>query len=223
MSARLALAVCAALAAALPARAQTLPAGFVNFDASSAPVRLDIRYAGTDNFTGRRVPGYESAQCWLRADAASALAGVATDLARQGWRLVIYDCYRPQRAVNAFLAWAQDATEQSRRAEFYPNVDKRLLIAQGYIAKVSSHSRGLAVDAGAELADGSPLDFGTPWDRFDPRSATENAAVGAQALAHRRSLRAAFQAHGYANYTKEWWHFGYARGGAAPASDLPIR
>ena len=206
------------------AAAAGLPPGFVRLAEIAPQVRQDIRYAGRDNFTGRPVPGYGAAECWLRRDAAEALALVAQDLARGGWRLVVYDCYRPTRAVAAFVRWAADPADQARKAEHYPRIEKSRLFALGYIARASSHSKGNAVDAGAERMDAAgratPLDFGTAFDMFDPRSAGASRAVGGEAAANRARLSAAFAGRGFTPYAREWWHFGFGTGGAA--YDVPI-
>ena len=203
-----------------PALAQ-LPPGFVRLAEMAPQVRQDIRYAGPNNFTGRPVPGYGAPDCWLRRDAAEALTRAAMVLASTGWRLIVYDCYRPARATTAFLRWAADPSDQLRRTEYYPRVAKGRLFGLGYIARVSSHSSGTAVDAGAERSDGTPLDFGTPFDMFDTRSASASREVSQEATANRRRLAAALTAQGFSAYAREWWHFGFGRGGAA--YDLPIR
>ena len=154
------------------ALAGDLPPGFVRLADIAPGIRQDIRYAGSHNFTGRPVKGYESNECWLRREAALGLAKVEEDLERRQWRLVVYDCYRPKRAVANFVAWAQDVKDQVARREFYPDIAKKDLFTQGYIARTSSHSKGIAVDAGAEQGDGTgqakPLDFGSGFDLFAP-------------------------------------------------------
>ncbi len=206
--------------------ATTLPPGFVRLAEVSKAIRQEIRYAGAENFTGRPVAGYGAPECWLKQETAEALARVAGVLARSGWRLIVYDCYRPQRAVSAFAAWAADETDQARKSDYYPRIDKRELFALGYIAATSSHSKGTAVDAGAEAVDGagnaSALDFGTPFDRFDPSSAGASREVGAMAAANRRRLAAAFKAQGFAAYSREWWHFGFKGAARASSYDVPI-
>ena len=205
------------------AAADGLPPDFVRLADVAPTVVQDIRYATANNFTGRPVPGYDAPQCWLRAEAAAALALAAQDLAGKGWQLVVYDCYRPQRAVGAFVAWAKDPGEQSRKADFYPVIDKRQLFALGYIARVSGHSTGFSADAGAlEISSGKPVDFGTAFDLFDPRSATASRAVGSKAQASRRALVAAFAKHGFANYAGEWWHFSFSAGSGAAGLDVPV-
>jgi len=178
-------------------------------------IRQEMRYAGSDNFTGRPVPGYRKPDCWLRKDAAQALADAQADAQRQGFSLVVYDCYRPQRAVDAFVRWSRNP-DQSTKADHYPRVDKRSLFARGYIARRSSHTTGLAVDIGVE-----GWDFGTPFDYFDRRSWTKT-RVPAQARAHRDALVALMRRHGFVNYPREWWHFTYGDAEKAPTYDAEI-
>ena len=196
-------------------RAVDMPPGFVRLADLAPAIAQDIRYAGADNFTGRPVDGYGAAQCWLREDVAKALIMAEAAARGQGFRLIVWDCYRPQRATDAFLRWAQDAAEQSMKARYYPDIDKAKLFAEQYIGKNSTHSAGVSVDLGLQRADGTALDFGTIFDFFDPRSATASAAVSTQARANRARLKRIMEAQGFTNYAREWWHYGY-RGGAKP-------
>jgi D-alanyl-D-alanine dipeptidase len=202
-----------------------LPPDFVRLSRVSKDVRQEIRYAGSHNFVGRPIAGYGAAECWLRKEVAQALTLVAHDLVASGWRLIVYDCYRPERAVADFAAWARDPKEQARKAEFYPALDKEKLFALGYIAAKSGHSTGAAIDAGAEAVDAkgqaTPLDFGTAFDMFDPRSATASPGISRAAAQNRRRLASAFAAHGFTNYPREWWHFSY-RVAAPRPFDMPI-
>jgi D-alanyl-D-alanine dipeptidase len=193
-----------ALFAAACATASELPRRFVRLADVAPSIRQDIRYAGSDNFTGRPVPGYAAAECWLRKEAALALATVQTDALKQGLKLVVYDCYRPQRATDAFVKWANDDADQIAKDRFFPGIEKRELFSQGYISRRSSHSTGLAVDI---AIDG--LDFGTTFDFFDPRSSTNSLLVTRAAAANRRTLEELMRHRGYSNYKREWWHFTY--------------
>jgi len=171
-------------------------------------IALDIRYAGSDNFVGAPVDGYGAPRCWLTRPAAEALALVQRDLASEGLGLLVYDCYRPQRAVDHFVRWAADPTDLATKAEHYPNVAKDRLFAEGYVAARSSHSRGSTVDLTlVRRADGEPLDMGSPWDFFDPLSHGDSRAVSRQARSHRMRLRAVMDRHGFEPYEPEWWHF----------------
>lgn len=193
--------------------------------ATLAPeVRLEMRYATTDNFTGTRVDGYGARRCLLSRPAAEALARLQAELREFGLTLVMYDCYRPQRAVDHFARWARDPAAQATKARYYPNEDKALLFERGYIAQRSGHSRASTVDLGLADDTGRELDFGTGWDFLDPRSATANPAVPAEARRNRLLLRAMMDRHGFDNYTKEWWHY-TLRGEPYPQNyfDMEIR
>jgi D-alanyl-D-alanine dipeptidase len=192
------------LFSAVPSKATEMPPGFVRLSETAPSIRQEIRYAGPDNFIGKPVSGYAAAQCWLRQEAATALALVQTDALKHGQTLVVYDCYRPQRATEAFIKWALDDKDQMTKDQFYPAIEKRTLFSQGYISRQSSHSTGLSVDV---AVDG--LDFGTPFDFFDRRSSTDSMLVSTTAVANRKALRQLMVHRGFVNYKREWWHFTY--------------
>lgn len=190
--------------------------------ASVAPaIEQDLRYRGARNFLGRPVAGYERAQCWLTRPAAQALAGVQREAAPLGLRLKVFDCLRPQRAVDDFVRWGRDLQDQKMRADYYPRVPKGELFQRGYIAERSGHSRGSTVDLtlvvvdgvrarqvlAGPLADGQEADMGTPFDLFDERSHTDNAELPPDVQQNRQWLRALMQRHGWRNLPEEWWHF----------------
>ena len=209
-------------AAVLPASAQGLPPGFARVADVVPGILQDVRYAGSDNFYGRPVPGYGAAECWLLKPVAEALGKVEADARARGLRLVLWDCYRPQRATDAFVRWAADPNDQATKARYYPNIDKSALFAAGYIAKNSSHSTGMAVDLGLAMADGRVLDFGSSYDLSDPMSSTASTAVSAAARSNRAVLRSLMEARGFKNYHREWWHYSYPPAGRQPAHDVPI-
>ncbi|MDH7794674.1 MULTISPECIES: M15 family metallopeptidase [unclassified Beijerinckia] len=216
------VAVSLSAAAVLPASAQGLPPGFVRV-ADVVPGALqDVRYAGSNNFYGRPVPGYSAAECWLFKPVAEALARVEADARVRGLRLVLWDCYRPQRATDAFVRWAADPSDQATKAQYYPNIDKSMLFVAGYIAKNSSHSTGTAIDLGLATADGRVLDFGSSYDLSDPMSATVSTAVPDAARVNRALLHGMMAARGFKNYAREWWHYSYPPAGRQPTYDVPI-
>jgi len=218
-----------------PAAARdALPPGFVYLGNIDPSIVQDMRYAGGDNFTGGRLPGYDAGECVLRRDVALALQKVQADLARQHLSLKTYDCYRPTRAVAAMARWAQ-APEDGRTKRFYPTLDKRTLFS-GYISATSAHSTGTAVDltlvripvpqvlifdtraaygpctAQAMLrAPDTSLDMGTGYDCFDNKSHTTSPAISSDAKRWRATLGNAMRAQGFKNYFREWWHFGFGR------------
>lgn len=185
-------------------RARGLPQGFVRLADVAPAITQDIRYAGSENFLGRPVPGYRCPECWLRREVAKALANAAKEAEALGLRLVVYDCYRPQRATRAFIAWAADDKDQAMKAAYYPHLDKKEIFAKGYIAKESAHSLGIAVDI-AFLG----RNFGTAFDLFDAASATHWADISSEARTNRASLFALMTKHGFENLPQEWWHFSY--------------
>ena len=171
----------------------------------------DIKYASRDNFTGAPVPGYGAAKCFLELPAAHALADAEQQLREKHMRLKIWDCYRPARAVDAFVRWAHDLDDQSTKADHYPNLDKSKLLGD-YIADVSNHTRGATVDLTAMQCDEHgehcyELDMGTPFDLFDPRAHTASDQVTPAQRANRQRLVQAMAAAGFENYSEEWWHY----------------
>jgi D-alanyl-D-alanine dipeptidase len=139
--------------------------------------------------------------------AAAALAEVARDLNSRGLVIKVFDCYRPERAVMNFVRWARDLNDTAEKAEFYPDVDKRVLFRDGYIASRSGHSRGSTLDLTLAKADGSELDMGTHFDFFSPKSWTDDASISTEQHANRMLLATAMRRRGFRGYDKEWWHF----------------
>ena len=206
------------------AGAQQRPAAFVDAATVVPELIVEGRYAGAHNFVGRPIDGYEAPRCLLTRAAADALANVARDLASDGLVIKAFDCYRPTRAVANFVRWARDLRDQKMKAEFYPDVDKRTLFRDGYIATQSGHSRGSTIDLTLARADGRELDMGTPFDFFSPKSWTADPTVGAEAHKNRLLLAAAMRRRGFRGYDKEWWHF-TLRGEPFPDKyfDFPVK
>lgn len=204
---RFALVLCIAVAAFAPP-AQALPPDFVDAATVVPGLVVEMRYAGSENFVGRPIAGYERPRCLLTRKAAEALAAVARELAPGGLGLKAFDCYRPVRAVRDFVRWAKDPSDQARKADYYPEIDKRDAFRLGYLARRSGHSRGSTIDLTlVRLADKREVAMGTPYDLWSPRSATAYAGVSAEARRNRATLAAAMARHGFAPYAREWWHF----------------
>jgi D-alanyl-D-alanine dipeptidase len=210
-----ALGACAASAAS-PAPAPTaaaapgceIPAGerLVDVQSVDPTVRVDIRYATADNFTGRPLPGYERAAALLRPDAARALGRVQARLRADGLGLKVFDGYRPIRATQAMVNWATRSGNE-------------WVLEQGYVARQSGHNRGATVDLTlVRLATGEEVEMGTPYDTFSEAAHTANAT--GEVRANRQRLVSAMAAEGFANYDKEWWHFRLP--GEHSALDVPI-
>ncbi|MFF4321709.1 M15 family metallopeptidase [Streptomyces sp. NPDC001568] len=185
--------------------------GFVALRDVDPSVVEDIRYAGSRNFTGAVVDGYEEPVCLVARPVAEALRRAQRELLRAGYSLKAYDCYRPQRAVDRFVRWAGDAADQSTKAEFYPEVDKARLIPEGYIAARSGHSRGSTVDVTlVRLPARRELDMGTAFDFFGSLSHTDDPRVSVAVRENRSLLKRVLGAQGFKNLPVEWWHFTYA-------------
>jgi D-alanyl-D-alanine dipeptidase len=194
------LLVSACATAAEPAK--TMPADFTALAEVDPTIQQEIRYFGTHNFLGRRVKGYEAAKCILTRKAAQALKEAQDELKAYALSLRVYDCYRPQAAVDDFVAWAKDLSDTKMKKEFYPHVDKTNLFKDGYIAEKSGHSRGSTMDL---TLDG--VDMGTYFDYFDPLAHTANPAVTAAQRHNRLLLKAVMEKHGFKNLPDEWWHY----------------
>ncbi|MBI5479164.1 MAG: peptidase M15 [Deltaproteobacteria bacterium] len=173
-------------------------------------LRVELRYATADNFTGAPLPGYAGRRALLRPAAARALARAHASLRAEGLGLLVYDAYRPVRASRAMVEWAR-------------RTGNLALVRDGYLAVRSRHNLGVAVDLTlCDLATGRPLDMGTAYDAMTPGSHTANAAGAV--LRHRRRLAAAMTAAGFASYAREWWHFAYQRDASATERyDVEIR
>ncbi|MEU8261750.1 M15 family metallopeptidase [Micromonospora sp. NPDC048999] len=210
------------------------PADFVNITDVDPSIRTDIRYATAHNFVGRPITGYPEPLCLLTRKAADALHRVQTAALAQGRSLKVYDCYRPQRAVNEFVTWAKLPGEQQMKGEFYPDVPKDRLFADGYIGAPTAHSRGSTFDltlvpvpspeqpayvpgqplvactapVGRRFPDNS-IDMGTGFDCFNPRAHTADPAVTGAARTNRDLLTKLMAAQGFENYPEEWWHYRY--------------
>ncbi|MBU2914203.1 M15 family metallopeptidase [Reichenbachiella agariperforans] len=184
-----------------------LPNGFVYVQTLDSTIMLDLRYYSTNNFVGDTIDGYEAPVLILSQKAGEALAQVQQDLNGRGYGLIVYDGYRPQRAVNHFSRWASDLSDRRMKSVFYPHVQKSRLFQLGYIAHRSGHSRGSSVDLSLiDLHTKRPLDMGSPFDMFDVRSHHE-AMVSKTQLANRELLKATMREYGFRHYRKEWWHY----------------
>lgn len=188
-----------------------LPPELCFVDTVAPSVRTDLKYSGSDNFVGRPIDGYANAKrAVLRRDVAQALRRSADILEPQGLGLLIWDAYRPKRALRDFRAWSRTSDERTQR-EFYPNLTKQGIYAGRYIGDTSEHCWGMAVDLTlVELSSGKPLDMGGRHDLLDARSATVYAGLTPEQQANRLTLKRAMEAAGFRNYDKEWWHFFYA-------------
>ena len=226
--------------------AEPLPGDFVFLRDVDPTIVQDIRYATANNFVGRRLRGYEAGECIVTRSVAAALSRVQRDLAPQGLSLKMYDCYRPQRAVDDMYAWAQDGHETPAQHRYNPKMRKEDLFRLGYIAKRSGHSTGKAVDltivklpaapspsfdpqrdyadCTAQIslrAPDSSVDMGTGYDCSDESAHTASKAISPQQRKRRNTLVSAMAKQGFVNYRLEWWHFSLP-GGGNTAFDFPV-
>ncbi len=207
----LAFASAAAAGAETGAKKVNIPDGFVYAEETIPDLVLEMRYGGRHNFVGERIDGYVKDKCILTREAAQALKKVQEELKPFGLGIKVFDCYRPQMAVDRFVRWAADLSDTRMKAEFYPDVDKKNLFSDGYIAAKSSHSRGSTVDltiVSLKKGEGNAeLDMGSGFDFFGPRSWPDYLNVGSGQRAHRMLLQKVMTDNGFQPYAQEWWHF----------------
>ena len=182
--------------------------GFVYLAEAVPDAILEIRYYSTYNFVGERINGYERPVAMLTKEAAKALRDVSDELVSKGYRLKIYDAYRPQRAVNYFEAWAKDLNDTRMKEYFYPELDKSVLFEQEYIMSKSGHSRGSTLDLTLfDMKTEKEVDMGGTFDYFGPLSHPDYKDITEQQYANRMILREAMLGHGFKPLDTEWWHF----------------
>ena len=190
--------------------ATEVPADFIDIATLVPQAQVHMAYLGTENFVGSKVDGYQANRCYLQQNAAQALVQAQQAAEAQGYTLWIFDCYRPQRAVNHFMRWASDLNDTSTKAQYYPNLAKDKLVGE-YIAEKSGHSRGSTIDLTLAAKDSSgnwrPIDMGSAFDMFDAISNVGTAEITAQQTANRQRLESIMLAAGFKVYNMEWWHF----------------
>lgn len=183
--------------------------GFVSLAEAVPDVILEIRYYSTYNFVGERIDGYNEPCALITKEAAAALKGAAEDAKEQGYRLKIYDAYRPQSAVDNFIEWAEDTDDTRMKEYFYPELDKSVLFDQGYIAEKSGYSRGSTVDLTLfDMAAGREADMGGTFDYFGELSHPDyTGELTKEQIANRNVLRDIMLENGFRPLDTEWWHF----------------
>ena len=168
----------------------------------------EIRYYSTYNFVGERIDGYDEPVAILTLEAARALKSVSNELNVQGYRLKIFDAYRPARAVKHFVLWGIEDLDLRMKPFFYPALEKQELFAKGYIASQSSHSRGSTVDLTLlDMRTGKEADMGSPFDLFSEVSHPDYRGVTAEQYENRMRLQKAMVRNGFQPIDCEWWHF----------------
>ncbi len=200
---------------------------FVTLSDVVPDVILEIRYYGTYNFVGSRIDGYEESTALMTREAADSLRAVSDDVMAQGYRLKIYDAYRPQKGVDHFVRWAEAVNDTLMKAYFYPDLDKSVLFEQEYISERSGHTRGSTVDLTLFDMDAEKeLDMGGTFDWFGPEShpgfcgnpqtgeytgdnskSPTGRSITPEQFVNRMILRKVMLAHGFKALDSEWWHF----------------
>ena len=186
----------------------SLPEGFVYASEIIPDLNVELRYYTDNNFVGDTIDGYKSNKLILTKAAAKALRKVQSELQNDNLCLLVYDGYRPQRAVNHFVKWAKNLDDTINKQIFYPEVEKQHLFKSGYIASKSGHSRGSTIDL--TIIDGNtgkPLDMGSPFDFFGKISWVSNEDLTKKQRKNRDKLQEVMIEHNFRNYSKEWWHF----------------
>lgn len=204
--------------------------GFIDLHDVDPTILISVRYSGQENFVGDVVDGYKQSVIILTKQAAEALQSVQAEVQKDGYSLVVYDAYRPQKAVDHFMRWSEDVANQAKKASYYPRVNKADVFELGYVARRSGHSRGSTVDVtivklGHELyevqkqdrvlLDGytitllndGTVDMGSSFDLFDTASHYENDLIQTKFKERRTYLKNIMEKHGFKNYAEEWWHF----------------
>ena len=184
------------------------PSGFVLLADHVPAIVQEIRYYSTYNFIGERIDGYEEPCAILSIEAARALKAVSNELFVQGYRLKVFDAYRPACAVRQFVLWGIEDQDIRMKPYFYPDLEKQELFAKGYIAKLSSHSRGSAVDLTLlDMKTGKEVDMGSPFDLFSERSHPDCRNITEEQFENRMILQRAMVRNGFEPLPVEWWHF----------------
>ena len=168
----------------------------------------EIRYYSTYNFIGDRIDGYEEPCALLTKEAARALKSVSNEMNVRGYRLKIFDAYRPARAVKHFVLWGIEDLDLRMKPYFYPDLEKQELFAKGYIASQSSHSRGSTVDLTLlDMSTGKEVDMGSPFDMFSEVSHPGYRGITEQQYDNRMILQQVMVRNGFSPIDCEWWHF----------------
>lgn len=207
-----------------------LPQGFVYVDTINKSIQQQIRYNSSENFIGTVIDGYLASRAIMTEKAAQALSNVQDECLSEGFCLVIYDSYRPQKAVNHFSRWSKDPTDNKTKDVYYPTIDKKNVFDLGYIAEKSGHSRGSTVDLSiistsnvlkepeltwrtledgtvVSFLDDNTVDMGSSFDLMDEVSAHASIRVNTKQRENRAFLLSKMQKHGFIMLDEEWWHY----------------
>lgn len=181
---------------------------FLNLGLLDRTLIIDMRYSYEDNFIGSKISGYNKNIAYLKSKAAIQLRNAQQELKTKNMSFIVYDAYRPQKASEQFFAWCNDPSDQKRKNKYYPKIDKKLFFELGYLARKSSHTKGIAVDISIYDYDKKDfLDMGGHFDLFDERSQTINTEITQAQLKNRFFLKQIMENNGFENLPSEWWHY----------------
>ena len=184
------------------------PSHFVLLADYVPSVIQEIRYYSTYNFIGDRIDGYEEPCAILTTEAARALKSVSNEMNVMGYRLKVFDAYRPVIAVKHFVLWGIEDTDIRMKPYFYPDLEKEELFMKGYIASRSSHSRGSTVDLTLlDMRTGKEVDMGSPFDMFSEVSHPDYTGITKEQYDNRMLLQSVMRRNGFEPFDTEWWHF----------------
>jgi len=185
-----------------------LPLHFVYLHNIDPTIVVNLKYATSDNFVGRPIKGYDDNIAIMTIQTAVQLAKIQAKLKPLNLGLKLFDSYRPQDACDDFYAWGSDVSDIKNKAKYYPTFDNKLDLFNGFIGRLSQHSRGSTVDLTIiSLEDHTELDMGSIFDFFGEASYTNNPNIALKAYQNRRLLVSIMEEHGFTNYHKEWWHY----------------
>ena len=189
-------------------KAENDASGFVLLSDYVPEIIQEIRYFSSYNFVGERIDGYEEPCAIMTKEAARLIKAIAAKAVVYGYRLKVFDAYRPAKAVRHFVLWGIEDLDQRMKPFFYPDLDKQELFVRGYIAAQSSHSRGSTIDLTLlDMATGKEVDMGSPFDYFSEISHPDNRDVSEEQYHNRMFLQDLMVKGGFRPYDCEWWHF----------------
>jgi D-alanyl-D-alanine dipeptidase len=181
---------------------------FVFVDEVVPGIRWDAKYATWDNFTGKPVDGYLANRIVGTIALCAALEKAREEAAALGLGLLLWDGYRPQRAVDHFVRWSRQPEDGRTKSRHYPNIDRAEMFARGYVAARSGHSRGSTVDLTLyHLDTGELVPMGGDHDLMDRVSHHTAEGIAPVEARNRQRLRAIMTASGFNAYECEWWHY----------------
>ena len=203
------ISLCLILCSYIPVFADTISydkSDFAEISTMIDDAAYDIRYYSANNFTGKRINGYKAPRAYMTKEALTALSKAAEDLRNQGYRLLIWDSYRPQKAVDNFVVWINNPNDDGDKS-FYPNLKKSDLLKGQYIMAKSGHTRGSTVDLTLIKKNGSFVDMGGTFDLFSEISHPDYKKITRAQKTNRKILHDAMIKAGFVGIDSEWWHF----------------